>query len=43
MKALRVVVASGLLSFMTMFANIVIGPTCWATLHQPEVPECLRK
>lgn len=40
---MRGLLASGLLSLMMLVANIGISPTCWFSMHQPEVPECLRK
>ena len=43
MRVLQGLLASGVLSLMMFVANIGIRPTCWTSLYQPEVPECLRK
>lgn len=43
MKYIKGILASGLLSAMMLVANIGIGPTCWLSLYQPEVPKCLQK
>lgn len=43
MRGLQVLLASGILSVMMFVANIGIGPTCWGSFYQPEVPECLSK